>query len=258
MLSICYDPYVGTLGRFTRAEIFELVAEAGYEGINVPVNQAFLGELSSSEIDDAAKLAEKYNLVVPTIGFGNHIVTDPQRKAEALKHFEIVLNVAKRLNGKIIGVWPNLPKNTPREIALDTLADNLSRMLPALDEHRMKIALEFEKGCPIDNYREGIEFISQTDLRLTLTCDTYHLFNDNAAPFEAVLEMREQLGDVHVSGSHRGEPGTDEFDFESFAQGLKEIGFNGPLVSQYHLKDVDSIARSCAFSKKLREMITKC
>ena len=36
MLTICYDPYSGTLGRFTRAEIFTLVAEAGYEGINIP------------------------------------------------------------------------------------------------------------------------------------------------------------------------------------------------------------------------------
>ena len=31
MLTICYDPYAGTLGRFARAEIFNLVAEAGYE-----------------------------------------------------------------------------------------------------------------------------------------------------------------------------------------------------------------------------------
>lgn len=36
MLPVCYDAYAGTLGRFTRAEIFTLVAEAGYEGINIP------------------------------------------------------------------------------------------------------------------------------------------------------------------------------------------------------------------------------
>ena len=47
MLTICYDPYSGTLGRFTRAEIFDLVADAGYEGINIPVNSGFLGELST-------------------------------------------------------------------------------------------------------------------------------------------------------------------------------------------------------------------
>ena len=91
MLTICYDPYSGTLGRFTRAEIFDLVADAGYEGINIPVNSGFLGELSTSEIDDAVSLAEKHNLVAPTIGFGNHILTTPARQTEALQHFEIVL-----------------------------------------------------------------------------------------------------------------------------------------------------------------------
>ena len=46
MLPVCYDPYAGTLGRFTRSEIFELVSKGGYEGLNIPVNQAFLGDLS--------------------------------------------------------------------------------------------------------------------------------------------------------------------------------------------------------------------
>jgi sugar phosphate isomerase/epimerase len=255
MLPVCYDPYVGTLGRFTRAEIFELVAKAGYEGINVPVNRAFLGELSSDEIEDAKRLAERYGLLVPTVGFGNHIVTNPKLRSEALRHFEIVLDVAIKLNAEIIGIWPNQPQDASREEALETLRDNLSRMLPALDEHGMKIALEFEKGCPLDNYREGIEFITATDPRLKLTCDTYHLFNDKADPYRAALAMGEMLGDVHVSGSHRGEPGTDEFDFDSFAKGLKEIGFEGPLVVQYRMEDVESIARSCLFTKKLRQMI---
>lgn len=47
MLPVCYDPYSGTLGRFQRAEIFQIVADAGYEGINIPVNNAFLGDRKS-------------------------------------------------------------------------------------------------------------------------------------------------------------------------------------------------------------------
>ncbi len=255
MLPVCYDPYVGTLGRFSRAEIFDLVAKAGYEGINVPVNRPFLGELSSSEIEDAVRLAERYDLVVPTVGFGNHIVTNPKLRSEAMRHFEVVLDVALKLKAEIIGIWPNQPENVSREDALETLRENLAEMLPALEEHGLKIALEFEKGCPLDNYREGIEFIETTDSRLKLTCDTYHLFNDRADPYQAAIAMGEKLGDVHVSGSHRGEPGTGEFDFESFARGLREINFKGPLVVQYRMQDVNSIARSCQFTKRFREMI---
>ncbi len=267
MLTICYDPYAGTLGKFTRAEIFDLAAEAGYEGINIPVNSGFLGELSTAEIDDAVSLAEKHNLVAPTIGFGNHILTTPDRlltasfglqaapKGEALQHFEIVLKVAHRFNAEIIGVWVNPVENVSRQESLDVLADNLSQMIPACNENGIKIALEFEKGCPLDNYREGVAFVEGTGLQVYLTCDTYHLFNDGAEPHTATHAMKACLGDVHVSGSNRGEPGGGVFDFETFAQGLKEIGFSGPLVVQYKMEDVASIKRSCEFTKKFRVMI---
>ncbi len=255
MLTICYDPYAGTLGRFTRAEIFDLVAEAGYEGINIPVHSGFLGELSTAEIDDAVNLAEKYGLVAPTIGFGNHILTTPARKSEALQHFEIVLEVACRFDAEVIGVWVNPSEGASRQESLDALADNLSQMIDPCRENGMKIALEFEKGCPLDNYREGVAFIEDTGLAVYLTCDTYHLFNDSAEPHAAVHAMKACLGDVHVSGSNRGEPGGGVFDFEAFARGLKEVNFSGPLVVQYKMEDMASIERSCEFTQKFRAMI---
>ncbi len=255
MLPICYDPYAGTLGRFTRAEIFALVAEAGYEGINIPVNSGFLGKLSTDEIEDAMNLADKHRLSAPTIGFGNHILTTPSRKAEALQHFETVLEVARRFDADIIGVWVNPPQNASQEEALQTLADNLSHMVAPCEEHDIKIALEFEKGCPLDNYRDGVTFVEDTGLPVYLTCDTYHLFNDGADPDTAARAMKTCLGDVHMSGSHRGEPGGGVFDFETFGRGLKEIGFAGPLVVQYKMEDVASIARSCKFTKRFRESI---
>ncbi len=255
MLTICYDPYAGTLGRFTRAEIFDLVAEAGYEGINIPVNAAFLGEVSDAEIDDAVRLAAAHGLTAPTIGFGNHILTTPALKAEALQHFERVLSVARRFDADVIGVWVNPSEGVSRQESLDTLADTLAEMLPACEANSLKIALEFEKGCPLDNYREGVAFIADTGLPVYLTCDTYHLFNDGADPRAAAHAIETCLGDVHLSGSDRGEPGGGVFDFETFADGLKTIGFSGPLVVQYKMEDVASIARSCAFTRKFREMI---
>ncbi|MDE0683419.1 MAG: TIM barrel protein, partial [Candidatus Poribacteria bacterium] len=153
------------------------------------------------------------------------------------------------------GVWVNPSEGVSREASLDALADNLSQMIDPCRENGMKIALEFEKGCPLDNYSEGIQFIADTGLPVYLTCDTYHLFNDGAEPHAAAHAMTACLGDVHVSGSNRGEPGGGVFDFETFAQGLKEIRFSGPLVVQYKMEDVASIARSCEFTQKFRAMI---
>jgi D-psicose/D-tagatose/L-ribulose 3-epimerase len=252
---ICYDPYVGTLGRFPRAEVIKMVAEAGYEGINIPVREPFIDGTDEKQIDETEKMLSKFNLRVPSVGFGNHIVTTPALREQAIEYFKIVLNVAKRMNSKIIAIWPNQPENTYVEDALETLSANLREMLLETSKAGIVLALEFEKGCPLDNYIQSITFINETDKRIRLTCDTYHLNNYKADPYRSVIAMGELIGDVHISGSHRGEPGSegDKLDYKSFMKGLVEIGYKGPLTMQYHLKDTESIARAYAFTKKLRD-----
>lgn len=255
---ICYDPYVGTLGRFTRTEIIKMVAEAGYEGMNLPVSESLIDGTDESQIDETAELLAKYNLKVPSVGFGNHIVTTPALREETRQHFRIVLNIAKRMKSPIIAIWPNQPRGVYVEDTLETLTANLREMLPEASEAGIVLALEFEKGCPLDNYIQAITYINETDNRVRLTCDTHHLNNYKADPYRSVIAMGELLGDVHISGSHRGEPGSegDEFDYESFMKGLAESGYDGPITMQYHLKDVASIARACAFTRKLRDMVS--
>jgi len=255
---VCYDPYVGTLGRFPKDEIIKMVAECGYEGINLPIRDPFFDVNDEGQIEETEKLLAKYNLKVPSVGFGNHIVTTPSFQEETLQHFSIVLKIAKRMSSKIISIWPNQPQDVYVEDALEILSANLRDMLPDASKAGVAIALEFEKGCPLDNYIQSIGFINETDDRIRLTCDTYHLNNYKADPYRSVIAMDDLLGDVHISGSHRGEPGSegDTFDYESFMKGLADISYNGLLTLQYHLKDVDSIARACAFTKSLRDKIS--
>lgn len=255
---VCYDPYVGTIGKFPGAEIIEMVGKAGYEGMNLPVSESLIDGKNESQIDEIEKLLAKYNLRVPSVGFGNHIVTTPAFREEALQHFRIVLNVAKRMNSSIIAIWPNQPQGVYVEDALETLTANLREMLPETSEAGIVLALEFEKGCPLDNYLQSITYINETDDRIRLTCDTYHLNNYKADPYRSVIAMGELLEDVHISGSHRGEPGSegDELDYAPFMRGIAKIGYDGPLTAQYHLKDAASIARSCDFIKKLRDMVS--
>ena len=255
---VCYDPYSGTIGSYSRTEIIEIVAAAGFEGINLPVSDGFIDGKDESQIDETEKLLAKYNLKAPSVGFGNHIVTTPSLREEALAHFRIVLHVAKRMRSSIIAIWPNQPKDVYVEDVLETLTVNLREMLPEASRAGIVLALEFQKGCPLDNYLQAITYINETDNRVRLTCDTHHLNNYKADPYRSIIAMGELLGDVHISGSHRGEPGSegDQLDYGSFMKGLAEIGYDGPLTTQYHLKDKASIARACNFTKKLRAAIS--
>jgi len=252
---VAYDPYVGTWGKYTREQIVKMVADAGYEGVNVPLRPDFVDPSKKSELDATAELLARHRLAVPSIGIGKHTITTPGKQREIQDWFVLALEAAKRLGAHIIAFWPSLPKGVTLEDARAALTENLRAMLPAAEKAGCALALEFEKGCTLDNYRDGIAYVNATDKRIQLTADTYHVFNDKADQYTAAVALRGYLADVHLSGSHRGEPGSegDQVDYRGFLRGLREIGYTGPLTLQYHLKDPASMKRACEFTKRLRD-----
>jgi D-psicose/D-tagatose/L-ribulose 3-epimerase len=198
------------------------------------------------------------------VHFGIFILTIPGEEQNVRAHTPTVLKVARRLGAKYLGIWPNLagvhPK-TPvvtKSDAQKTLAANLRELVPQATAAGLTVTLEFEKQHTLDNYREGIAFLNEYAPDVKLTLDTYHLNNDKAEPYAAVKALKGYLGDVHLSGSHRGEPGTDNdtIDYAALFRGLKEIQFSGPILLQYHLKDVASMQTSFAFANGWRKALS--
>jgi len=255
---VTYDPYSGTLGRFSRAEVIKMVADAGYEGLNLPVREPFVKAEDAGDVDELIGLLKDHHLEVNTITFGKNDCTTPGQQAEMQRWLEVVLAIADKLDAPVISIWPNLPEGVTLGGARATLAENMKAMVPAADAKGKVIGLEFEKECTLDNCREGVQFINELDLRLKLTADTYHMNNDSADLYAAVIAMKDLISDVHISGSHRGEPGSpgDTIDYAAFMRGLKEIGYQGDLVLQYNLEDPDSLPRACAFTRDLREELS--
>lgn len=257
---IGFDPYSGTQGKFPVTQIIEMVGKAGYEALNLYINSGFVsGE--DAQLLEVELALKQHKIGVPTIHFGIFTLTTPGEEANVSAHLKTVLKVARRFGSSYLGIWPNLPgvhpktPVVPKDQALKTLAGNLREIVPAAAAAGLTVTLEFEKQHTLDNYREGISFLNEYAPKAKLTCDTYHLNNDKAEPYASIKAMKAHLGDVHLSGSHRGEPGTagDTIDYAGLFKGLKEIGFSGPLLSQFKLTDIKSIETSCAFAKKYRE-----
>ena len=252
---VAYDPYVGTIGKYTREQIARMVAQAGYEGINVPLRPEFLDPANKSQLDAAAELFGQLRLTVVSVLLGRHISTTPGMQAEVQGDFVLALETAKVLDTKVISIWPNLPEEVKLEDARRTLSENLDVMLAAAEKAGCVVALEFEKGCTLDNYRDSVDYINSTDKRIRLAADTNHIFNDKADHYQAAVALGGFLADVHISGSYKSEPGSadDQIDYQGFMRGLREVGYNGALLLQYHLKDPTSMKRACEFTKKLRD-----
>jgi sugar phosphate isomerase/epimerase len=252
-MQIAFDPYSGTLQLMKRDQVFEEVAKAGYEGLDLLMASGFVDGRNEADIAHMIGLAKKHRLAVPVVCYGPHTVTTPGMEKQSQETMDICLHVVKKFNAPVILIWPNMPKNATKPQALETLERNLREMAPKAAKEGRIIALEFEKNCPLDNYREGVEFIRKTGLKVTLCADTYHMWNDQADPYAAALAMKGVLGTVHISASDRGEPGNpnDKFDYKTFMRGLREIGYNETLAAQYKLTDIASLKRAADFMKKL-------
>jgi sugar phosphate isomerase/epimerase len=252
-MQVAFDPYAGTLQLMKRDQVFEEVAKAGFDGLDLLMATGFVDGKNEADMDHMIQLAKKHRLSVPVVCYGPHIVTTPGMEKQSQETMELSLHIVKKFNAPVILIWPNLPKNATKQQALETLEKNLREMAPKAAREGRVIALEFEKNCPLDNYREGIDFIKKTRLKVTLCADTYHMWNDKADPYAAALAMKGFLGTVHISGSDRGEPGNpnDKFDYPAFMRGLREIGYKDALATQYKLTDLGSLKRSADFTRRL-------
>jgi len=250
---IGYDPYSGTFQHFSAEGIIKEVARAGYDAINMPFRPDFLDPESEESVETILGLIRDNGLATPSLGFTPHAWTTPGKGDEIRARMELAVKLAPKFNAKLITIWPNQPEGVSREDALKALTDNLKACVPIADDAGLAIAFEFEKGCPLDNYREAVEYVKETDERLRIVADTYHIWNDQAAPYEAVVAMKGLLGELHLSGSDRGEPGgpDDRFDYTAFMKGVKEVGFDGSIMVQYNLTDPASIERALRFARRI-------
>lgn len=250
---IGYDPYSGTMKHFDTKGIIEEVAKCGYDAINLPMRKDFVDADNEAQLSSLEGMLKAAGLKTPSIGVAPHVWTTPGREEETQKSVETAIKMAKRYNSRLLTMWPNLPKEVAKDNAVKTLSKNMKAAVPTAAAAGYPIAFEFEKDCTIDNYREALDFINATDKRIRIVADTYHISNDKADPYKAAIAMKGLIGEVHISASHRGEPGdgADQFDYKAFVRGLKEIGFDGPVMLQYKLEDPASIKRACDFTKKL-------
>ncbi len=250
---IGYDPYVGTVQHFDTKGIIEEVARSGYDAINLPMKPDFVNADNEEQLRALEAMLKASGLRTPSIGIAPHIWATPGEEVGTQKRLDVAIQMAKRFNARLLTMWPNLPKEVSKEDALETLSQNMKAGVPKADAAGYPIAFEFEKGCTIDNYREAVKFIEATDARIRIVADTYHLCNDGADPYEAAIAMKGLIGEIHISASDRGEPGssTDEFDHGAFVRGIEEIGFEGPVMVQYKLEDPASIKRACEFTRRL-------
>jgi len=221
------------------AEAFILADQLGYDGVEVHVRRP-----SEIDRDELKKLADQYDLGIPTIGTGMAATQegltfadpDPDIRRRAVGRIKEQIALARQLEsavtiGSVNGRLGSDDQQRPfrREAALSCLqgcsnvaADaGVTLLLEPLNRYECDYLNTLEEGMAV------IREIGCSSLKLL--GDTFHMNIEEVDMMASLRRATTALGHIHLADSNRQPPGYGHLDVRGVLQVLQDVGYQGYL-----------------------------
>ena len=243
--------YFGLGPQLTPDQLIQLAGDCGADGLSWPLHEAF----DSADIPAvAAKLADA-GLAAVAVALTDHSSATPGQAAVFGDNLARGLEAAHTLGTRVLDAWPRRPAEVTKPEAQATLRASLESAVPLLAQADCVLSLEFEPDTTLERYPEALEFLAPYAPHVQITADTYHIVRIGDDLAQAALTLGKQLAVIHISGSHRGESGSegDICDYASMLRAAINAGYAGDLVLQYQAKGdaLESLKRAVGFVREL-------
>jgi D-psicose/D-tagatose/L-ribulose 3-epimerase len=131
--------------------------------------------------------------------------------------------------------------------ALSPVADHAARRGVGIGVE----ALNRYETSVVNTVEQTVELIDGLPPSVGLMIDTYHLNIEEADPYAAVALAGPYLKHVQVSGTNRGAPGADHFDWPRFFAALGATGYGGAVCIESFTADNETIATAASIWRPL-------
>ena len=81
--------------------------------------------------------------------------------------------------------------------------------------------------------------------------DTYHMIREEKSFYKAIRDTGDYLGHLHACENDRGTPGTGLVQWDEVYRALNDIDYQGWIVIESFVPDIEELARVCAVWRKL-------
>jgi D-psicose/D-tagatose/L-ribulose 3-epimerase len=218
--------------------VFEGLAEAGYDGVEIPVvNQ------SPEELQAMASACDDLGLARTASAFVgedvNPISPEPAIREAALDNLRRGIDNAGIIGAEILigGLYQAHKYFTgrgPTEEEWRWSADYLRAAGEYAQKADVRLGLEFLNRFEvflINTSADCKRMVEDVGLdNVGVHYDTHHANIEDPAPAAALANIREVINHVHLSESHRGTLGTGQVDWDGTFAALEAIDYNGWLV----------------------------
>jgi len=251
-MEVCLGPYEGSI-ILGRKELLETIKNAGYDGVSIQMGEMFGGrfiqDFDRNDWKDLRSKLRDLGLRTPTMLSRPHWpIVHPGYKELSRDLLKLYIECAVFFGADQINIWPEQPKDIEQEEGIETMRENLLKVLPEAKAANVHFSLEWEDSAVIKKYEDMLKFVEETDPELTICFDTMHL-REGVDIGLAVREIGDKIGMVHFSDSERLLPGKGKVDFAAFMKAIKEINYNGSLDVVFNCSNREEIAEAREFIK---------
>lgn len=221
-----------------RIPVFEGLAEAGFDGVEIPL----VGQ-SEAELKEMAAACDGLGLERTASAFvsldANPISPDAAVRAAALDNLKRAVDDACVIGSGIVigGLYQAHKYFTGRAATTDEWnwsADYLRAAGEYAANRDVNLGLEFLNRFEVylvNTSSDCKRMVEQVGLdNVGVHYDTHHANIEEPDPHTALDNIRDVLNHVHLSESHRGTLGTGQVDWKSNFAALREIDYSGWLV----------------------------
>ena len=243
------------------AHLAPLVAKLGFDWIEVP-----LEGLGDVEVRQGREIARANGLGLSccaAMGPDRDLIhPDSAIRASGMAYVRGAIEATQALGGtNLVGplysavgrTWQQTPDERARD--LDLLVSNLTLLAHYAGEHGVVLCLEplnrFETSF-INLAAQAIEVIDRVGHpACQIMLDTFHMNIEEKSLGDAIRAAGPRVKHMHLCENDRGAPGSGNVDWAGVAQGLRDIGYDGPVVIESFTSKVKSISRAAAIWRPL-------
>lgn len=218
--------------------VFEGLARAGYDGVEIPV----VGQ-SQADLKAMADACDDLGLARTASAFVgedvNPISPDPAIRAAAVGNLQQAIDDARLIGADIVvGALYQAHKyftgTGPTQDEWNRAAQYLHTCGEYARGRGVRLGLEFLNRFEvflINTSADCRRMVEQVGLdNVGVHYDTHHANIEEPDPENALQHVRQQLNHVHLSESHRGTLGTGQVDWDANFAALQAIDYSGWLV----------------------------
>jgi sugar phosphate isomerase/epimerase len=245
--------FAKTFSRPTIEELFQAIA--GYEINSVQFNLSCVGvetlpkKVSSELVQRIADAAKQAAVELTALsGTFNMAHPDPSVRRDGLQKFQILCEVAARLRIPVItlctgsrdpvNMWKRHPDNDSPK-AWDDMVQSIEAALVSVEKNGLILAFEPESENVANCSSRARKLLDELrNPRLRIIIDPANLISPKHNQKEVLDEAFTLLGNAIVIAHAKDRnndfkacaAGKGILDFDYYLQGLKKIGFTGPLI----------------------------